>query len=1005
MQTHVRRRNGPRLTSAPFLSLLIAPLLIFLLCFATPASAAGSAVLGIDFGTEYLTAVLVKPGIPLEIVPTKDSKRKESAAVAFKPARESDAVFPERFYGGDALALAPRFPDDVYINLKTLLGVSFTDNDGIVDLYRSRFPALRLEQAPGDRDTVGLRSNKLGSSEGRDAFMVEEILAMLLKQIKVNAERLAGEGSLIEDVVITYPNFYTAEEKRSVQLAAELAGLNVEALISDGLAVGLNYATTRTFPSVTDGQEPEYHIIYDSGAGSTTATVLRFQSRTIKDLGRFNKTVQEVHVLGTGYDRTLGGDALNQLIVDDMVEKLLASKKLREGTTAADVKGHGRTMAKFWKDAEKVRHILSANTETGSTLEGVFDDDVTFKYELKRSEFEKLAEAHASRVRKPLDDALATAGLGIDKINSVILHGGLTRTPFVQKQLEKAVGDAKKLRNSVNADEAAAFGAAFKGAALSPSFRVKDIRTADVGHYAVKVKWTSEGKERQQKLFTSTSMVGVEKEVTVKNLEDFEFRFYQLIPAGEEHVEVPVTSVATQNLTASVAKLKSQFGCAPANVTTRFTVRLSPVDGQPEVVAGSVSCEVDQTKKSSVMDDVKGFFGLGSKKEEQKPLAEEKSETPESVTSQEESTSTSTSTSTSSATETSSAVNATESKAANEAKTKVETIPIALKSSPLGRPPLSDAERNRIKKRLAAFDASDRERVQREEAFNELEAFVYHARGLLEDEDFVIALKDGQADTLKGRLEDISDWLYGDGQQAKIKALKEKLSSLKEIVDPAVRRKEENAARDDQVAQLEKLLEGAKSVLEMVSQQIKADEEAFSSAQSALSSSSSSEQSNSSDASTSAAATGEPDLDEDPYATTSSSGASSETSSASPSASTPTYTVYTPADLNRLQQVFNSATEWLTTQKEKQSALKPSDDPVLTVADIAQRAQEIQRALLQIYTKADQQSKSKGEAKKEKGKEKKNKGAKTKSTSSSTTTSTASSSTSTSTTSSVKDEL
>ncbi|KAL1978086.1 hypothetical protein VTN31DRAFT_945 [Thermomyces dupontii] len=996
MQTHARRRNGPRLTSAPFFTLLIAPLLIFFLCFATPASAAGSAVLGIDFGTEYLTAVLVKPGIPLEIVPTKDSKRKESAAVAFKPARESDAVFPERFYGGDALALAPRFPDDVYINLKTLLGVSFADNDGIIDLYKSRYPALRLERAPGDRDTVGLRSNKLGGSEGKDAFMVEEILAMLLKQIKVNAENFAGEGSVVEDVVITYPNFYTAEEKRSVKLAAELAGLNVEALISDGLAVGLNYATTRTFPSVTEGQDPEYHVVYDSGAGSTTATVLRFQSRTIKELGRFNKTVQEVHVLGTGHDRTLGGDSLNQLIVDDMVDKLLASNKLREGTTEADIKAHGKAMAKLWKEAGKVRHILSANTETGSTLEGVFDDDVTIRYDLKRSDFEKLAEAHASRVRKPLDDALAAAGLGIDKITSVILHGGLTRTPFVQKQLEQAVGDSKKLRNSVNADEAAAFGAAFKGAALSPSFRVKDIRTADAGYYTIKVEWTSDGKERQQKLFTSTSLAGVEKEVTVKNLEDFEFRFYQLIPAGDDPVEVPVTSVATQNLTASVAKLKSQFGCAPANVTTKFTVRLSPTDGQPEVVAGSVSCEVDQSKKTSVMDDVKGFFGLGSKKDEQKPLAEEKSETPESVTSQEQSTSASTSTS--SGTEKSSAANATESKANNEAKVKVETIQIALKSSPLGRPPLSGAELSRIKKRLAAFDAADRERVQREEAFNELEAFVYHARGLLEDEDFVIALKDGQAATLKGRLEDVNDWLYGDGQQAKIKALKEKLSSLRDIVDPAVRRKEEHAARDDQVAQLEKLLEGAKSVLEMVTQQIKADEEAFSSARSASSSSSSSEQSASSETSTSAAATNESDLDEDPYASSSSrSETSSDTSSAPPSSSTPTYTLYTPADLNRLQQVLNSASEWLTTQREKQSTLKASDDPVLTVADISQRAQEIQRALRQIYIKAEQQPKGKSEGKKDKGKEKRSKGAKNATSSSS--------SSSTSATPSVKDEL
>src|SRR5438552_3405106 len=78
-------------------------------------SSAASAVIGIDLGTEYIKAVMVKPGIPLEIVPTKDSKRKEFAAVAFKPHQGSS--LPERVYGSEAVALAARFPSDVYSNL------------------------------------------------------------------------------------------------------------------------------------------------------------------------------------------------------------------------------------------------------------------------------------------------------------------------------------------------------------------------------------------------------------------------------------------------------------------------------------------------------------------------------------------------------------------------------------------------------------------------------------------------------------------------------------------------------------------------------------------------------------------------------------------------------------------------------------------------------------------------------------------------------------------------
>ena len=351
--------NRRRLSSSPMLSLVVLPFLVFLLSFAGPASAAGSAVLGIDIGTEYFKAALVKPGIPLEIVLTKDSKRKESAAIAFKPTRESDAPFPERFYGGDALALAARYPDDVYINLKTLLGVPFNDGaDETVKRYWSRFPALKLETAPDGRGSVALRSNRLGQ-EQKEAFLVEEILAMQLKQIKANADTLAGKGSDVRDAVITYPPFYTAEEKRSLELAAELAGLKIQALVSDGLAVGLNDATSRTFPSVSDGEKPEYHVVYDMGAGSTSASVLRFQSRKVKDVGKFNKTIQEVHVVGAGWDKSLGGDSLNDLIVNDMVSQLVEDKKLKDKVTVAEVKAHGKTMSRLWKDAEKLRQVLA----------------------------------------------------------------------------------------------------------------------------------------------------------------------------------------------------------------------------------------------------------------------------------------------------------------------------------------------------------------------------------------------------------------------------------------------------------------------------------------------------------------------------------------------------------------------------------------------------------------------------------------------------------------------
>ncbi|CAI7611290.1 unnamed protein product [Penicillium manginii] len=925
-----------RLPTSPFFSLVILPFLVFLLGFGGSVSAAGSSVIGLDVGTEYFKAALVKPGVPLEIVLSKDSKRKEPAAIAFKPTRESDAPFPERFYGSGALALAARYPDDVYMNLKTLLGVPFNDgNDDTVKEYWSRYPALKLESAPDGRGSVAMRSNRLGEAEKKDAFLVEEILAMQLKEVKSNADLLAGKGSDVRDVVITYPAFYTAEEKKSLSMAAELAGLKIEALISDGLAVGLNYATSRTFPSVSDGEKPEYHVVFDMGAGSTTASVLRFQSRQVKDIGKYNKTVQEVNVLGAGWDKTLGGDALNDLIVNDMVENLVQEKKLKGKVTVEEIKAHGKTMSRLWKDAEKARQVLSANGDTSASFEGLYDEEVNFKYKITRAHFEKLAAGHAARINGPLERALESANLKLNDIDSIILHGGAVRTPFVQKQLEKISGSSKKIRSNVNADEAAVFGAAFKGAALSPSFRVKEIRASDAASYPV----------------------GPEKQVTVKNLDDFEFSFYQQIRDGDN---LPVLSVETQNLTASVAKLKDSFGCSAANITAKFNIRLNPIDGLPQVTSGNVSCEVEAEKKG-IVDDVKGFFGLGSKKGDQQPLGED--EASESITLEPEVESSTTSASAAFTT------SATKDSGKATAQTKLEIIPIALKSTPLGTKAPSVAELGRIRGRLSAFDSSDRDRVLREEALNELESFIYRSRDLVDNEEFATAIKADQLSTLQDKLSTSSDWLYEESDNAKTADFQAKLKDLKSIVDPALKRMKESTDRPARIKLLQDMIKNAESMKQLIEGQIKSDEDTYSSALSA--SSTSTEQTETSSSTPAPAASGDDsldDLDDDSYSSSSSKTSTKTAVAAKPTG--PKYALFTPTDLSSLTEIYDSSKLWVDEKLALQEKLTESDDPALTVVDIDSRLREFERVLNRMYERMTAASK-KTSSKKTKSKEKK----------------------------------
>ena len=282
------------------------------------------------------------------------------------------------------------------------------------------------------RKTVSFQSGVFSEDK---SYTVEELLAMELKNVRENAKALAGKGYDIQDVVFTVPAFYTVDERRALEIAARLAGLKVLSVVSDGLAVGLNYATGRTFPDVTKDGKPEINLVFDMGAGSLSATILKFQGRTVKDVGRRNKTVQEVQVMGTGWDRTLGGDALNSLIVDDMVATFVELPAAKSASFTADkVKTHGRTAAKLFKEAERVRQMLSANKETTSFFES-FYEDVDFRYKLPRARFEELAATYAQRIDGPINKALEAAGLTFADIDSVIVHGGASRTPFVQARL------------------------------------------------------------------------------------------------------------------------------------------------------------------------------------------------------------------------------------------------------------------------------------------------------------------------------------------------------------------------------------------------------------------------------------------------------------------------------------------------------------------------------------------------------------------------------------------
>ncbi|ODQ63848.1 actin-like ATPase domain-containing protein, partial [Nadsonia fulvescens var. elongata DSM 6958] len=409
-----------------------------------------ASILGIDFGQEFTKAVLVAPGLPFEVVLTPDSKRKEASVLGFKRAHGSNDT--ERLYGSDAVTFASRSPKEVLLYSKPLLGLPFDDQNPSVQEYTQRFPGLQLTPSKNSRSTIAM--NVFG-----DSYPLEELLAMNFDSIKSRAtamlaDNIKSQTDTIKNVAITVPPHFTSSQRRAISDAVEIAGLKLISVIDDGTAVAVNYASQRQF-----SDEKEYHIIYDMGAGSTDATLVSFRQANVAE-GKFTKNVLFIEIEGIGYEETLGGHQLTQSIVT-----LLRSKFLQKNPkiVEADLLADQRASRKLWREADRVKTILSANTETTSSIES-FYKEIDFRATVSREEFEAVVADLKPLVTSVIQNALSNPlnpeirkQFSIDQVSSVIFTGGSTRVPFVQKEIIALVGEDKIAKN-VNADEAAVMG-------------------------------------------------------------------------------------------------------------------------------------------------------------------------------------------------------------------------------------------------------------------------------------------------------------------------------------------------------------------------------------------------------------------------------------------------------------------------------------------------------------------------------------------------------------------
>merc|ERR1712042_320009 len=435
------------------------------------------------------------------------------------------------------MAVCVKSPKHCYVYLLDLLGKKV--DHPMVKAYQARFPQYKIEADP-DRGTVMFRH------DSETVYSVEELLGMIFAHAKTQAEAFTEQA--VKDVVITTPVFFNQAERLALVAAAQLGGLNVLQLMNTPMAVALNYGMFRR--KEINGTV-KHLMLYDMGAQATTATIVGFQVVKTKDKG-FSETHPQAQILGVGYDRTLGGAEMKFRVRDYLADQFNAM-----GKTKTDVKTVPRAMGKLLKEAERVKLILSANTDCFAQIENVMED-IDFKLPMTRDKLMEMSADLMDRVTGPVQRALTTASMSMENIDQVILVGGGTRVPRVQELLTEFVG--QELGKSLNTDESAAMGAVYRAADISSGFRVKKFITKEAVVFPLDVTFEreledtpGEFKKVRRTLFSRMNPFPQKKIMTFnKHIKDFSFfvNYQDVDYLGSTEVSY----LGTQNVSSALVK-------------------------------------------------------------------------------------------------------------------------------------------------------------------------------------------------------------------------------------------------------------------------------------------------------------------------------------------------------------------------------------------------------------------------------------------------------------------
>ncbi len=385
-------------------------------------------VLGIDLGTTNSCMAIYERG-EAKVIANKEGKNTTPSVVAFTDKGEI-------LVGDPAKRQMVTNPKKTIYSVKRIMGLMC--NEEKAQEAKKRLPYNIVD-----------RNGACAVDIDGKVYTPQEISAKILMKLKEDAEAFLGEE--ITDAVITVPAYFNDSQRKATKEAGTIAGLNVLRIINEPTSAALAYGL--------DKKEAEKIVVYDLGGGTFDVTVLETGDNVVE-------------VLATGGNAFLGGDDFDNRIIDWITEEF---KK----ETGIDLKQDIMALQRLKEAAENAKKELSTATETEINLPFITADQTGPKHLVKkitRAKFESLIEDLVDETITKIEEVMKDSGLSKSDIKEVVMVGGSTRIPLVQKKVKEYFG--KELNKSVNPDEVVAIGAAIQGAVLKGE--VKDVLLLDV---------------------------------------------------------------------------------------------------------------------------------------------------------------------------------------------------------------------------------------------------------------------------------------------------------------------------------------------------------------------------------------------------------------------------------------------------------------------------------------------------------------------------------------------